>query len=329
MNRPSVPMLLALLGVCVVLTVVQIHGGGQTEPTTSVVPRTVWGAPYLEGVWSSATVTPMERPTELADKTFLSEEEATEYAKQQVARRNTDVRRTGVRDVTSAYNNHWYDRGTSVIPTRRTSLIIDPPSGRIPALTEQAQKRLSGAIPYSGFQDGRHPTSWLERGLWERCITRGVPNVMLPTAYNNHYQIFQAPDYVVILAEMIHDVRIIPLDDRPHLDSNLRQWMGDSRGHWDGDTLVVDTRNFTDKTSYRGAAGNLHLVERFTRVAPETLLYEVTIDDPTAFDRSWTVSLPATLAGGPIYEYACHEGNYSMVNTLTGTIALSGVSQSR
>jgi hypothetical protein len=298
---------------------------GQTSSATSATspPRTSWGAPDLQGVWSSSTVTPMERPADLADKEFLSEEEAAEYSRQQVEQRNTDIRRTGVRDVTSAYNDHWYDRGTAVIPTRRTSLVVDPPDGRIPELTEEARARVARSIPYSGYQDGRHPGTWLERGLWERCITRGVPNVMLPTAYNNYYQVFQTPDHVVILAEMIHDVRIIPIDGPPALEPPIRQWMGDARGHWEGDTLVVETRNFTDKTSYRGAADNLHLVERFTRLDPETLLYEVTLDDPTAFTRSWTVALPATAADGPIYEYACHEGNYSMANTLSGTLAIT------
>ena len=242
MTRPSLSARCALGGVCAVLVMAPIGVAGQTVSASASAssdaspPRTAWGAPDLQGVWSSATVTPLERPTDLADKEFLTEEEAAEYSRQQVARRNTDIRRAGVRDVTSAYNNHWYDRGTSVVPTRRTSLVVAPPNGRIPALTEAARARVARSIPYSGFQDGRNPVSWLERGLWERCITRGVPNVMLPTAYNNHYQIFQTPDYVVILAEMIHDVRIIPLDGRPHLVSDIRQWMGDSRGRWEGDT---------------------------------------------------------------------------------------------
>ena len=335
MTRPSLSARCALGGVCAVLVMAPIGVAGQTVSASASAssdaspPRTAWGAPDLQGVWSSATVTPLERPTDLADKEFLTEEEAAEYSRQQVARRNTDIRRAGVRDVTSAYNNHWYDRGTSVVPTRRTSLVVAPPNGRIPALTEAARARVARSIPYSGFQDGRNPVSWLERGLWERCITRGVPNVMLPTAYNNHYQIFQTPDYVVILAEMIHDVRIIPLDGRPHLVSDIRQWMGDSRGRWEGDTLVVDTGNFTDKTSYRGSADDLHLVERFTRVDAEILRYEVTVDDPTAFTSSWTVMLPARAAQGPLYEYACHEGNYSMSNALSGTRAMRDAEASR
>ena len=166
-------------------------------------------------------------------------------------------------------------------PTRRTSLIVDPPDGKVPALTPEGQARAAAAIPNSGFQDSRNTASWVERGLWERCITRGLPSVMLPGAYNNNYQIVQSPGAVVILAEMIHDARVIPLDQRPHLPSNIRQWMGDSRGRWEGDTLVVDTTNFSEQSIYRGSAERLHLVERFTRVDADMLNYEVTIDDPS------------------------------------------------
>jgi hypothetical protein len=176
-------------------------------------------------------------------------------------------------------------------------------------------------IPYSGFQDGRILGSWLDRGLWERCITRGVPDVMLPTAYNNNYQIFQTPTTVAILAEMIHDARIIPIDGRPHPGPSISQWMGNSIGHWEGDTLVVDTTNFTDKTSFRGAGETLHLTERFKRVSADTLDYQVTIDDPKTFTRPWTVDLPARRTEGPIYEYACHEGNYAMTNALSASRA--------
>ena len=159
-------------------------------------------------------------------------------------------------------------------------------------------------------------------GLPERCLlwpTAGPP--MLPTSYNNNYQILQVPGYVVILIEMIHDVRIIPLDGRPHLPQHIRQWLGDSRGHWEGNTLVVDTTNFTDKTHFRGADRNLHLIERFTRSDPNTILYEFTVDDPTAFTQPWKAQAPLTKTAGPIYEYACHEGNYSMFNMLKGARA--------
>jgi hypothetical protein len=269
-------------------------------------------------------VTPLERPTELGDREVLTAEEAAEFSERTVAQRNVDAARErgSNRDVTSAYNNFWYDRGTSVIPTRRTSLVVDPPDGKVPPLTAEGAARAAAAIPYSGSQDGTViPASWLDRGLWERCITRGVPGVMLPGAYNNNYQIFQTPDHVVILAEMIHDARIIPLDGRPHLGTGLRQWMGDPRGRWEGDVLVVETRNFTDKTTYRGSAEGLHLIERFSRIDADTLHYQVTISDPSTFTRPWTVALPAATTGGRLYEYACHEGNYGMANLLTGARA--------
>ncbi|MEQ1870400.1 MAG: hypothetical protein ABL961_10295 [Vicinamibacterales bacterium] len=294
---------------------------GAGKPTA--VPRTPWGHPDLQGVWSTATVTPFERPKELADKATLTAEEAVVYAKKVADGRNVDLQRQPGKnsDVTSAYNEAWYDRGTRVIPTMRTSLVVDPPDGRIPPLTPDGQARVARAIPQSGIQQFSIVGSWLERGIWERCITRGVPDVMLPTAYNNNYQIFQTKDNVTILAEMIHDARIIPLDGRPHLAPGLRQWMGDPRGHWEGDTLVVDTTNFTNKTTFRGSSENLHLIERFTRTDKDTLTYRATIEDPTTFTKPWTIEMPAVRLDADIYEYACHEGNYGMSNLLSASRA--------
>ena len=288
---------------------------------TAAVPRTPWGAPDLHGTWSVATTTPLERPAELAGKEFFTPEEAAEFSKRVVTQRDTDQRRQGIADVTAAYNNHWYDYGTKFIPTLRTSLVIDPPDGRVPALTAEGQKRAASAIPISGFQDGRILSSWHDMGLWERCITRGMPNVMLPTAYNNHLQIFQTPQYVVVLAEMIHEARIIPLDGRRPLDPAIRQWTGSSRGRWEGDTLVVETTNFSDKTTFRGSSDGLRLTERFTRVAADVLRYQVTVNDPSTFTRAWTIEVPATAADGEIYEYACHEANYAIPNALKGSRA--------
>ena len=307
---------------CVLLSPAGLAGQARAAPPERPnAPRTTWGTPDLQGVWSTSTVTPFERPAAFEGQEFLTEEEAAEFAERVVSVRNADVRSEGVSDVTSAYNNHWYDWGTQFVSTRRTSLVIEPPTGRVPALTAAGKERVAGSIPIFGFQDGRNPGSWLERGLWERCITRGVPNVMLPTAYNNHYQIFQTPGHVVILAEMIHDARIIPLDGTAPLPGSIRQWMGNSRGSWEGETLVVETSNFTHKTTYRGAAENLHLIERFSRLDADTLLYRVTIQDPTSFTQPWTVELPATKMAEPIYEYSCHEGNYSMANALSGSLA--------
>lgn len=308
-----------VLGVWLVAVAALSAAGPQPVPAL----RTAWGAPDLQGVWSTSTVTPMQRPREFQGREFLSEQEAAEYARIIVDRRDVDKNRQPGTDwdVTGSHNNHWFDRGNTYIPTRRTSLIIDPKDGRIPARTPEGQAREAKTIPYSGFQDPRLIDSWLDRGLWERCITRGLPGVMLPTVYNNHYQIFQTPDYVVILHEMIHDARVIPLDNRPHLSARIRQWMGDSVGHWEGETLVVDIANFSSKTNFYGAEEQLHIVERFRRDGPDRLVYQATIDDPSTFVQPWTFELPVMRVTGRIYEYACHEGNVSMANVLEGSRA--------
>jgi len=274
------------------------------------------GHPDLQGLWTNATITPFERPKDLAGKEFFTEEEAAAYEKRVAENSNRDRRgATAEADVAGAYNDFWFDRGNKIVPTRRTSLVIDPPDGKIPPLTPQAQKAAAAAAAISR----RPPEGPEDMGLPDRCLlwpTAGPP--MLPTGYNSNYQILQIPGYVVIFIEMIHDVRIIPLDGRPHLPQHIRQWLGDSRGRWEGNTLVVDTTNFTDKTHFRGADRNLHLIERFTRSGPNTILYEFTVDDPTAFTHSWTAQALLTKTAGPIYEYACHEGNYSMFNVLKG-----------
>jgi hypothetical protein len=273
--------------------------------------RTPWGDPDLQGVWSIATITPFERPSTLAGKPVLTEQEAAELEQQTLKNTNQD-RRDGAgtdADVARAYNDFWWDRGTKVVPTRQTSLVVDPPDGRVPALTAEGQKT-AAARAARGYD------SWEDRSLWERCITRGLP--MVPGPYNNNYQILQTPGFVVILHEMIHDARIIPLDGRPHVSQNIRQWFGDSRGRWEGNTLVVDTTNFTEKTNFRGSTHGLHLIERFTRVDANTVKYEFTIDDPTTFTRKWTAAIPMMSTDELLYEYACHEGNYGMVNLLSG-----------
>jgi hypothetical protein len=184
------------------------------------------------------------------------------------------------------------------------------------SLTPEAQQRAAAAAE---ARKQRGPADHPEdRNLWERCITRGMPTVMLPQVYNGHYEIIQTSDHVVILAEMIHDARIIPIDGRRHLPATIRQLLGDSIGWWEGDTLVVETTNFTNKTNYRGAGEQLRLVERFTRAAPDILTYRVTIDDPATFTRPWTVELPVVRSDGPIYEYACHEANYGLEGILRG-----------
>jgi hypothetical protein len=274
----------------------------------------------LQGIWTNTTITPIERPVSLAGKQVFTPEEAAKYEKETNQRNDADNRESNPEaDVNHAYNQFWWDRGTKVVPGLRTSLIVDPPDGRVPALTPEAQKRMAAQFAYAREHSTDGPEN---RSLQERCLnwpTAGPP--MLPSFYNNEYQIVQTPSTVAIVIEMIHDVRIIPIDGSPHLPSSIRQWMGDSRGHWEGNTLVVDTTNFTDKSRFRGADENLHLTERFTRVNPNTVLYEFTVDDPTAFTKPWTAQIPMTKTKGPVFEYACHEGNYAMVDILAGARA--------
>jgi hypothetical protein len=296
--------------------------GGQSRPVAArkwQAPRTPFGQPDLQGIWSNATITPFERPNELAGKEFFTEQEAAEYEKKIVREGNRDRRSNDAdADLKGAYNEVWFDRGAKVVPTLRTSLVVYPSDGKIPPLTAAAGRAAAAREKIAR----RPPEGPEDLPLLVRCLvwpTVGPP--MLPTAYNNNYQIVQTPGYVAILTEMIHDVRMIPLDGRPHIPANIRQWLGDSRGRWEGKTLVVDTTNFTDKTNFYGSDENLHLTERFTRTDENTILYQFTVDDPTAFTSVWKGEAPLTRAPGPIYEYACHEGNYSMENMLKGARA--------
>ena len=279
-------------------------------PTTAAdawtLPRTPDGRPDLQGVWDYRTITPLERPSELAGREFLTDEEVAQL-EQRAFERNTDEAIPEDPTSVGTYNDFWWDRGQKVVPTMRTSLIVDPPDGRIPYSDEGRQQAERRGRGYEG------PES---RSLWERCLTRALPR--LSGAYNNNFQIIQSAGVVAIVNEMIHEVRLIPLYESPHADQDIRQWAGDSRGHWDGDTLVVDTTNFSDKTSFRGSGANLHLVERFTRVDEHTLLYEFTADDATTWTAPWTAEFPIVKNDALIYEYACHEGNYGMTNLLLG-----------
>ena len=269
-------------------------------------PRTPWGDPDLNGTWSYASLTPLQRPTSMADKEFFTPEEAAE--------RNYAV----TQDVPDApgsvgsYNALWFDRG-EVSSDLRTSLIVDPPDGRLPVRPEsQAQ-----AAQLRDYRRAHPADSWLDRSNWDRCLTyHGVPPIS--TGYNNTYQILQTPDSVAIRVENIHDVRIIPLDGRPQLDAEVRQWNGDSRAHWEGDTLVVETANFSDQTVHRfPSSRNTRSVERFTRVSDDRIDYQFTVEDPTVYTSSWTAVRPMPrLDDYIIYEYACHEGNYAMTNIL-------------
>jgi hypothetical protein len=287
---------------------------------TWMPPRTPDGQPDLQGVWTNSTLTPLERPAELAGKTVLTEQEAADFVKGTLQRVSSDRRDGGAQvDVGRSYNEFWRDRGNNLVADLRSSLIVNPPDGKIPPLTPEAQKRVDENRAWMQA----HATDGPEgRSMAERCIswtTAGPP--MIPGPYNNDTQIVQGPGYVVILSEMIHDARVIPLDGRPHVSSAIREWMGDSRGHWDGNTLVVDTTNFSSEYSFRGSDTNLHLTERFTRVSPEVIQYEFTVDDPTAFIKPWTARIPFNKTTERVFEYACHEGNYALTDILAGARA--------
>ena len=272
-------------------------------------PRTAWGDPDLEGVWTSDNnfSIPLERPAEVADKEFLDGKELGDA----LARRAKMIAAVADGGVVGAGPSHWYENLTA--KSRRSSLIIDPHNGRLPALTAAARAR---AAAEKAARKGRGPAdSWEDRSLWDRCITVGLPAVMFPTGYNNNVQILQAPGYVTITHEMMHDTRVIPLDGRPHLSPRIRQYMGDSRARWEGTTLVIDVTNFHPNTNYRGSRDTLHLVERYTRTAADALRYEVTIDDPHTFERPWTAVLDLA-PQKDMYEYACHEGNRGLENIL-------------
>ena len=283
------------------------------------VPRTPDGRPDLQGYWSNASLTPFERPKELAGKEFFTEQEAAEFTRTTLERGNRDRRgATAQEDVGGAYNEVWFERGTKVASSFRTSIVVDPPDGRVPSLTPEA----SAGVAARAAVQGRPPEGPEDFALPVRCLqwgTSGPP--MVPGPYNNNYQIVQTRDYIVINVEMIHDARIIPLDGRAHLPPDIRRWMGDSVGHWEGDTLAVDTTNFTGKTHFRGSSRNLHVVERFTRTGADTIRYRFTIDDPAAFTKPWAGEIIMIPAPGRLYEYACHEGNYSLMNMLAGARA--------
>jgi hypothetical protein len=288
-------------------------------------PRTADGQPDFQGVWSNAILTPLQRPAEFGDQAFLTEEQAAAYR----AQRNQETFR-GTRDVdvetdvAFAYNEYWWDWGSELVKTRRTSLIIDPPDGRIPPLTAEGERRRAERNAYRALHPADGPE---DRLLRERCIVwsgngdEGAGPPMMPASYNNNFQVVQTEDYVLLLKEMVHEVRIIPLDGRPHLHENVRQWLGSSRGRWDGDTLVIETTNFTDKSYYQGSTENMHLTERFTRVADDVLMYEFTVEDPVGLTRPWTAQIPTVKLDGLIYEFACHETNRGMMGLLSGARA--------
>jgi hypothetical protein len=293
---------------------------------TWTMPRTPEGHPDLQGVWTNATLTRIERPAELAGKATLTDAEATAFEKKDIAQGQDQPadKPLILGDAVFAganvgYNALFIDRGSElarVDGVKRSSLIVDPPDGKVPPLTAEARQRNAGR-GRGGFN--RYDSAE-DRPLSERCIvgfgsTAGPP--MMPVLYNNNYQIVQTKDSVMILVEMVHDVRIVRMNGT-HAPANVRLLLGDSIGHWDGDTLVVDTTNFTDKTRFRGSSENLHVIERFRRVDASTILYRVTVDDPTTYSKTWTMEYPFLASAEKVYEYACHEGNYAMTDILGG-----------
>ena len=326
MSHRCLPLLCAVAAMVVApLRIMAQAPSRAAEPTSAsngakgakvwVVPRTPDGKPDLQGTWSNASLTPFERPKEFSGKEFFSQEEAAQFTRTALDQSNRDRRgATAEADVAGAYNEAWFERGTKLSANLRTSIVVEPADGRVPALTPEAR---AAAAARAAVQQ-RPPEGPEDFGLPVRCLvwpTSGPP--MVPGPYNNNYQIVQTHDSLVIDVEMIHDARIIPLDGRPHLSPALRRWMGDSVGRWEGDTLVIDTTNFTDKTHFRGSDRNLHVIERFQRTGPDLLQYRFTIDDPTAFTKPWTGEIVMSRAPGPVYEYACHEANYSLANMLS------------
>ncbi len=323
--------LVAVLRVIALVVLVPVAAAGQNAP------RTAWGDPDLQGTYTNKTITPLQRPQALADREFLTEEEAANLERNTLDRNERLLRRAAQRTTVGgnvgAYNNFWLDGGTK--PTGRTSLIVDPPDGRIPPLTPEAQRREAARVE---ARQARGPAdSWEDLELNDRCLIWSAGPPMLPSAYNNNFMILQTPGYVVIQVEMIHDTRIIPLDGRPHLPPSVRQWLGDPRGHWEGDTLVVETTNLVRTEANAAAVGGdpirlraanartddtVSVIELFTRVDADTVSYEFTIEDPTKWTTSFSGEFPMRRIDDLLFEYACHEGNYSMVGILGGERAL-------
>jgi hypothetical protein len=315
--------IVVLAGGVVIAAAVGIAGIQAQAPSF----RTPWGDPDIQGIFTTDDElgVPFERPDQFAGRETITDKEFADRQAQAQRQAAVDSEEFVAPRVAGRGGDgtgppaHWLERGK---PSRRTSIITDPPDGKIPYLNDEARKRAANAVNArtTGNRPFDGPTAM---DLYDRCITRGLPHVIFPTIYNNTSQIVQGPGFVAIRYEMIHDSRIIPLDGRPQLSSTIRQYFGDSRGRWDGDTLVVEVTNFpTNMINYRGAGGSLHLIERFRRVDAETVRYEVTVTDPATFSKPWTAALSLTSGRSPdVFEYACHEGNYAMRNILSGARA--------
>ena len=336
MSHPCITSLGTLGTVIAIVSLAPVPVAGQTPRAsfaaadTWTLPRTPDGQPDLQGIWANNNATPLQRPEELAGRQALTDEEVATLKERATQLFDDDagdaafgdsVFQAALADAgdftstdasTGNYNHFWLvERDFD----NRTSLVVDPPDGRIPPLTPEGQQRADARS-----EARRRPADGPEdRSLSERCISFGVPR--LGAGYNSYYQILQTPGYVVIFMETIHDARVIPLDGRPHISQNIRQWHGDPRGRWEGDTLVVDTTNYSPKSDLRGSAENLHVVERFTRVGPRTISYEITVDDPTTWTNAWTAVILLKKTEDSIFEFGCHEGNIGMEGILRGARA--------
>ncbi len=295
MKRPIVAACVSVCAAALAVTTA-LAQSPQRAPTTGA------GHPDLSGFWYFGTATPLERPRDLADKATLTEEEAAAFEERTADRLSR---------VVAVHPPEWLDYGTRMQPDRRTSLISDPPDGRIPALTPAARDRAAARAKTQARADNPE-----DRSPQERCLTFGAGPPVVPGPYNNNLQIVQTRDAVLIFTEMVHDARVVPIDATPQLPARIRQWLGSSRGHWEGPTLVIQTTNFNEQVSFHGSDAQLEVTERLTLEAADTLRYEYTIVDPTAFTRPWTAHFTITRSDEPIYEYACHEGNYGLRNTL-------------
>ncbi len=321
-----------LAGAIVVASLLVAPVSGQAPARTTAQakaytpPKTPWGDPDLQGIWNDATSTPLQRPASVGEKGVLTQEEADAFAEELADNLNRDRRDGGPeRDVGRAYNEHWMDaKRLETTKDRRTSLIVDPPDGRIPPLVplspERVKARDARALAGAHFQAGM-PTDPEATAPPFRCIIRTDLPPYLPIIYNNDFQIFQSPGFVAIQPEMIHSARIIPVDGRPHLSKNIPQWLGDTRGRWEGNTLVLETTNFRrdDGAIYQNANPDTYkIVERFTRVGPDRIDYQFTVSDPATWTKPWSAMIPWNKTEDQVFEYACHEGNYDMVHLLAG-----------
>lgn len=315
-ERPTAnPNLPTLIGIAIVFLVTQQSGAQSAADAEWMMPRTSFGHPDLQGHWTSSTVVPLERPEELGTKAFFTAAEAAAYREERLVINETEPGTAA--DVHYQLDDFGLDRSqNALVASLRTSLIVDPPNGRLPPMTQEARDR---ADARAAFRREHGYDSAQNRPLAERCIwwrSEGPP--MLPVGYNSNYQIMQTEDHVVVLLEMIHDARIIPLTGHELLPDDVRQWLGDSRGHWEGDTLVVETSNLTNETSFLGSSEHMKVVERFTRTGPDSIRYEFTVSDPHTWEAPWSAEVPLTRQAGPMFEYACHEGNYGIANILSG-----------